>query len=114
MDISYASNLDTLADGSYLIEVDRLLRPGGYLIISGPPVRWKKQEKEWDELQVMAGALCYKLMTVDGNTAIWKKPAEASCLPNQNEFGLDLCSTDDDPDEAWYFFFLYLQTIFRA
>ena len=53
-------------------------------------------------------------MTVDGNTAIWKKPAEASCLPNQNEFVLDLCSTDDDPDEAWYFFFLYLQTIFRA
>ncbi|KAJ1272470.1 hypothetical protein BS78_06G204000 [Paspalum vaginatum] len=93
----------TAYNGSYLIEVDRLLRPGGYLIISGPPVRWKKQEKEWDELQAMAGALCYKLITVDGNTAIWKKPAEASCLPNQNNFGLDLCNTDDDPDEAWYF-----------
>lgn len=93
----------TAYNGSYLIEVDRLLRPGGYLIISGPPVRWKKQEKEWDELQAMAGALCYKLITVDGNTAIWKKSAEASCLPNQNKFGLDLCNTDDDPDEAWYF-----------
>jgi putative homogalacturonan methyltransferase len=93
--------LYTLADGSYFIEADRLLRHGGYLIISGPPVRWKNQEKEWDELQAMAGALCYKLITVDGNTAIWKKPAEASCLPNQNGFGLDLCSTDYDPDEAW-------------
>jgi hypothetical protein len=90
-----------LADGSYLIEVDRLLRPGGYLIISGPPVQWKKQEKEWSELQAMTQSLCYKLVTVDGNTAIWKKPNQASCLPNQNEFGLDLCSTDDDPDEAW-------------
>ncbi|ONM14836.1 putative methyltransferase PMT13 [Zea mays] len=93
----------TAYNGSYFIEADRLLRHGGYLIISGPPVRWKNQEKEWDELQAMAGALCYKLITVDGNTAIWKKPAEASCLPNQNGFGLDLCSTDYDPDEAWYF-----------
>ncbi|KAG8065847.1 hypothetical protein GUJ93_ZPchr0004g38841 [Zizania palustris] len=93
----------TAYNGSYLIEVDRLLRPGGYLIISGPPVRWKKQEKEWGELQSMALSLCYKLITVDGNTAIWKKPAEASCLPNQNEFSIDLCSADDDPDQAWYF-----------
>ncbi|KAM0880599.1 hypothetical protein ACQ4PT_033467 [Festuca glaucescens] len=93
----------TAYNGSYLIEVDRLLRPGGYLIISGPPVQWKKQEKEWGELQAMAQSLCYKLITVDGNTAIWKKPNQASCLPNQNEFGLDLCSNDDDPDEAWYF-----------
>jgi SAM-dependent methyltransferase len=90
-------------NGSYLIEVDRLLRPGGYLIISGPPVQWKKQEKEWAELQEMALAFCYKLITVDGNTAIWKKPTEASCLPNQNGFNIDLCSTDDDPDQAWYF-----------
>lgn len=95
------SYLYILADGSYLIEVNRLLRPGGYLIISGPPVQWKKQEKEWAELQEMALAFCYKLITVDGNTAIWKKPTEASCLPNQNGFNIDLCSTDDDPDQAW-------------
>ena len=37
MDISYASNLDTLADGSYLIEVDRLLRPGGVSNHIGSP-----------------------------------------------------------------------------
>ncbi|GJN02021.1 hypothetical protein PR202_ga19332 [Eleusine coracana subsp. coracana] len=72
-------------------------------LVPRPPVRWKKQEKEWGELQAMTQALCYKSITVDGNTAIWKKPVEASCLPNQHEFGLDLCSTKDDPDEAWYF-----------
>ncbi|KAL6882605.1 hypothetical protein ACP4OV_011295 [Aristida adscensionis] len=93
----------TAYNGTYLIEVDRLLRPGGYLIISGPPVQWKKLEKEWGELQSMTQALCFQLIAIDGNSAIWKKPAETSCLPNQNEFGLDLCSIDDDPDEAWYF-----------
>lgn len=93
----------TAYNGTYLIEVERLLRPGGFLVISGPPVQWTNQDKEWSDLQAMARALCYELITVDGNTAIWKKPSGASCLPNQNEFGLDLCSDTDDPSEAWYF-----------
>lgn len=96
----YVSN-EGVTDGTYLIEVDRLLRPGGFLVISGPPVQWTNQDKEWSDLQAIAHALCYELITVDGNTAIWKKPSGASCLPNPNEFGLDLCSDTDDPSEAW-------------
>lgn len=89
------------ADASYIIEVDRLLRPEGYLAISGPPVKWHKLEKEWAELQAAAKALCYELIIVEGNTAIWKKPSEATCLPNENELGIDLCTNSDDPSEAW-------------
>lgn len=93
----------TAYNATYFIEVDRLLRPGGYLVISGPPVRWPKQEKEWSDLQAVAKALCYEQITVDGNTAIWKKPGEDSCLPNQNEFGLELCDDSGDLSQAWYF-----------
>ncbi|GAU27887.1 hypothetical protein TSUD_159810 [Trifolium subterraneum] len=91
------------ADATYFIEVDRLLRPGGYLVISGPPVRWPKQEKEWSDLQAVAKALCYEQITVDGNTAIWKKPTTVSCLPNENGFGLELCDDSGDVSQAWYF-----------
>lgn len=89
------------ADATYFLEVDRLLRPGGYLVISGPPVLWPKLDKEWADLQAVARALCYELKAVDGNTAIWKKPAGDSCLPNQNEFGLELCDESDDSSYAW-------------
>ncbi|RWW62064.1 hypothetical protein BHE74_00030833 [Ensete ventricosum] len=92
-----------MLDGTYLIEVDRLLRPEGYLVISGPPLQCANQDKEWADLQATVHALCYKLITVDGNTAIWKKPSGASCLPNLNNFRLDRCSDNDDPNEAWYF-----------
>ncbi|KAJ9171331.1 hypothetical protein P3X46_014716 [Hevea brasiliensis] len=92
----------TAYNATYFIEVDRLLRPGGYLVISGPPVQWAKQDKEWADLQGVARALCYELIAVDGNTVIWKKPAGDSCLPNQNEFGLELCEETDDPSYAWY------------
>ncbi|XP_031394463.1 probable methyltransferase PMT13 isoform X2 [Punica granatum] len=93
----------TAHNATYFIEVDRLLRPGGYLVISGPPVQWPKQDKEWADLQAVARALCYDLIAVDGNTVIWKKPAGDSCFPNQNEFGLELCDESDDPSSAWYF-----------
>ncbi|PKA54177.1 putative methyltransferase PMT13 [Apostasia shenzhenica] len=93
----------TAYNGTYFTEVDRLLRPGGYLVISGPPVQWPNQDKEWSDLQSLGHALCYELIAVDSNTAIWKKPTESSCLPNHNEFGLDLCSNTENPNEAWYF-----------
>ncbi|KAI9109926.1 hypothetical protein K1719_018967 [Acacia pycnantha] len=93
----------TAYNATYFIEVDRLLRPSGYLVISGPPVQWPKQDKEWSDLQAVARSLCYELIAVDGNTVIWKKPVGNSCMPNQNEFGLELCDASDDPSSAWYF-----------
>jgi putative homogalacturonan methyltransferase len=70
--------------------VNRLLRPGGYLVISGPPVQWVKQEKEWTDLQKMAHTLCYELITVEGNTAIWKKPQEPSFSELKKYFCSDM------------------------
>lgn len=89
------------ADATYFIEVDRLLRTGGYLVISGPPVQWPKQDKEWADLQAVAKVLCYELIAVDGNTVIWKKPVGESCLPDQNEFGIELCDESDDHNVGW-------------
>ncbi|GMP47372.1 hypothetical protein CsSME_00015136 [Camellia sinensis var. sinensis] len=43
-------------DATYFIEVDRLLRLGGYIVISGPPIQWPKQDKEWADLQAVARA----------------------------------------------------------
>ncbi|PWA32069.1 S-adenosyl-L-methionine-dependent methyltransferase [Artemisia annua] len=34
-------------DGTYLMEVDRVLRPGGFWILSGPPINWKTYYQTW-------------------------------------------------------------------
>lgn len=94
-------NLSLSIDAAYFIEVDRLLRPGGYLVISGPPVQWAKQEKEWADLQLVAQSLCYELIVVDGNTAVWKKRTQDSCFSYQNKLGPRLCDESDDPNMAW-------------
>ncbi|KAM1097612.1 hypothetical protein ACFX15_014499 [Malus domestica] len=58
-------------DGMYLIEVDRVLRPGGYWILSGPPINWKKKywrgwertqedlKQEQDSIESVAKRLCW-------------------------------------------------------
>ncbi|GJS11126.1 probable methyltransferase PMT13 [Tanacetum coccineum] len=88
---------------TYFIEVDRLLRPGGYLVISGPPVQWHGQDKDWADLQAVAKALCYESVVVDGNTAIWKKPVDDSCLKTQTQRVFKLCHKSEDPSYAWYY-----------
>ncbi|KAJ0818661.1 putative S-adenosyl-L-methionine-dependent methyltransferase [Helianthus annuus] len=41
--------------GKYMMEVDRVLRPGGYWVLSGPPINWRANYKSWqrpkDELE---------------------------------------------------------------
>lgn len=93
----------TAYNGSYLMEIDRLLRPGGYFVVSGPPVQWHKQEKEWEDLQDLARRICYELVSVEGNTAIWRKPLNGSCLLTQRgKAKVKLCRKQDDPNASWY------------
>lgn len=84
-----------------MIEMDRLLRLGGYFVIYGPPVQWPKQNKEWVDLQNLAHALCYELVIIDGNTAIWKKPSNNLCFALKSVTGPNLCDEHDDPNLAW-------------
>lgn len=93
----------TAYNATYFIEVDRLLRPGGYLVISGPPVQWHGLDKDWADLQAVAKALCYESVVVDGNTAIWKKPVDDSCLKTQAQRAFKLCHKSEDPSYAWYY-----------
>ncbi|KAK6155756.1 hypothetical protein DH2020_010004 [Rehmannia glutinosa] len=73
-------------DGAYLIEVDRVLRPGGYWILSGPPINWKKHWKGWqrsmddlnaEQMQIenVTRSLCWKKLVEKNDIAIWQKPA---------------------------------------
>ncbi|PWA39207.1 S-adenosyl-L-methionine-dependent methyltransferase [Artemisia annua] len=40
-------------DGTYLMEVDRVLRPGGFWILSGPPINWKTYYQTWKSEQAI-------------------------------------------------------------
>ncbi|KAL5811146.1 hypothetical protein ACOSQ4_027714 [Xanthoceras sorbifolium] len=100
--------------GVYLIEVDRVLRPGGYWILSGPPINWKNQYRGWartkkdlnDEqisIEEVAKSLCWKKLVERNDIAIWQKPINhLNCKVNRKlTQNLPFCPAHD-PDKAWY------------
>ncbi|KAJ8506429.1 hypothetical protein OPV22_007315 [Ensete ventricosum] len=103
-----------LYDGQYLIEVDRILRPGGYWILSGPPVNWKKHWKGWNRtredlndeqsaIEAVARSLCWNKLKEKGDIAIWQKPINhISCKANRKMVRSPQFCQSQNPDTAWY------------
>ncbi|KAJ4881409.1 putative methyltransferase PMT18 [Raphanus sativus] len=102
-------------DGMYLTEVDRVLRPGGYWILSGPPINWKQHWKGWersqedlkqeqDSIENAARSLCWKKVTEKGDFLIWQKPInhiECKKLKRVHK-SPPICTKAVQPDSAWY------------
>ncbi|KAK8449422.1 hypothetical protein SEVIR_7G216500v4 [Setaria viridis] len=102
-----------LYDGLYLIEIDRVLRPGGYWILSGPPINWKKHYKGWarskDDLnqeqqaiEKVAASLCWKKVKEEGDIAIWQKPTNhIHCKAIRKVIKSPPFCSSQNPDAAW-------------
>jgi hypothetical protein len=61
----------------YLIEVDRILCPRGYWILSGPLINWKGWHRTKEDLdaeqkaiEAVARSLCWKKIKDEGDIAI--------------------------------------------
>ncbi|XP_074561430.1 putative methyltransferase PMT15 [Curcuma longa] len=103
-----------LYGGQNLIEVDRILRPGGYWILSGPPINWRRHWKGWqrteadlkaeqDDIETLATSLCWKKIKEKGDIAIWQKPTNhIHCKIRRRVLkSTNFCNVSN-PDSAWY------------
>ncbi|CAL1370628.1 unnamed protein product [Linum trigynum] len=100
-------------DGKYLMEVDRVLRPGGYWVLSGPPIHWKVNYKAWQrpkeelqeeqrQIEEAAKMLCWEKKYEKGEIAIWQKRMDGdSCHSKQDKSQVTFCKSSD-PDDVWY------------
>ncbi|KAL8500106.1 hypothetical protein ACS0TY_019922 [Phlomoides rotata] len=99
--------------GLYLIEVDRILRPGGYWILSGPPINWEDHWKGWNRtrddlkteqngIESVARSLCWKKLVQKNDLAIWQKATNhLHCKLNRKLFKKPPFCQSQDPDQAW-------------
>ncbi|CAK8538186.1 unnamed protein product [Lathyrus sativus] len=95
----------TRDDGILLLEVNRMLRAGGYFVWAAQPVYKHEQnlEEQWEEMLNLTTRLCWKFLKKDGYVAIWQKPSDNSCYLNREaETKPPLCDPSDDPDNVWY------------
>ncbi|CAK7325745.1 unnamed protein product [Dovyalis caffra] len=95
----------TRDDGILLLEVNRMLRAGGYFVWAAQPVYKHEEvlEEQWEEMLNLTTRLCWELVKNEGYIAIWKKPLNNNCyLSRDSGAKPPLCDPDDDPDNVWY------------
>ncbi|XP_074574953.1 putative methyltransferase PMT21 [Curcuma longa] len=101
-------------DGIYLLEIHRILRPGGFWVLSGPPInyenRWRgwnttieEQKGEFDKLKKLLTSMCFKLYNKKDDIAVWQKSTDNSCYDKLTASSFPpKCDDSVDPDSAWY------------
>ncbi|KAK2662705.1 hypothetical protein Ddye_001279 [Dipteronia dyeriana] len=101
--------------GIYLLEIHRILRPGGFWVLSGPPVnyenRWRgwnttveEQRSDYEKLHELLTSMCFKLYNKKDDIAVWQKSSDNSCysqLSNPDAYP-PKCDDSLEPDSAWY------------
>ncbi|KAL4296537.1 hypothetical protein GQ457_12G032420 [Hibiscus cannabinus] len=95
----------TRDDGILLLEVNRMLRAGGYFAWAAQPVYKHEQalEEQWQEMLNLTTRLCWNLVKKEGYIAIWQKPFNNSCYLGREAGTIPpVCDTNDDPDNVWY------------
>eukprot|EP01018_Ginkgo_biloba_P003200 Gb_21032 [translate_table: standard] len=100
--------------GVYLLEIDRVLRRGGFWVLSGPPVnyenRWhgwnttiEEQKASFDALQNLLTNMCYKLYNKKDDIAVWQKALDSNCYDSRDKTVYPpKCDDSIEPDAAWY------------
>ncbi|PSR87543.1 Methyltransferase [Actinidia chinensis var. chinensis] len=90
--------------GILLLELDRLLRPGGYFVYSSPEAYAHDVENRriWNAMYDLLRRMCWRVVSRRDQTVIWAKPLSNSCYTKRN-LGTHppLCGSDDDPDASW-------------
>ncbi|KAF3976796.1 hypothetical protein CMV_000051 [Castanea mollissima] len=96
--------------GKPLLELNRILRPGGFFVWSATPV-YRDDERDqniWKAMVVLTKAMCWKVVarTVDSSgigLVIYQKPVSPSCYEKRkdNKYA-PLCDQKDGKNSSWY------------
>lgn len=87
-------------DGLFLIEIDRVLKPGGYFVLTSPTTRQRqdsptsaKKGSMTTPLEEFTKKLCWSLLGQQEETFIWQKTVDSQCYSSQ--FSIPICKGED-------------------
>ncbi|XP_010521110.1 PREDICTED: probable methyltransferase PMT26 [Tarenaya hassleriana] len=95
--------------GKLLLELNRVLRPGGFFVWSATPVYQKNPEdvEIWQAMGALTKKMCWELISINKDTvngvgvATYRKPSSNECYSNRAEQEPPVCGQSDDPNAAW-------------
>ncbi|KAJ7953901.1 S-adenosyl-L-methionine-dependent methyltransferases superfamily protein [Quillaja saponaria] len=89
-------------DGMLLIEVDRVLKPGGYFVLTSPASRPsgsslnKKKRTMLTPMEELTQQLCWTLLAQQDETFVWQKTSDVNCYTSRKQVSVPLCKEGDD------------------
>ncbi|KAL1538985.1 putative methyltransferase PMT26 [Salvia divinorum] len=95
--------------GKLLLELNRLLRPGGFFVWSATPIYQKLAEdvEIWEAMKQLTQAMCWELVSITKDRvngvgiAVYRKPMTNECYEQRSKSDPPLCQDSDDPNAAW-------------
>ncbi|TVT97815.1 hypothetical protein EJB05_18624, partial [Eragrostis curvula] len=97
------------AGGKPLLELNRLLRPGGYYIWSATPVYRKDQRdvEDWNAMVALTKSICWRTVVKSRDinkigVVIYQKPISDSCYLERKNSEPPLCAENDGSRSPWY------------
>jgi hypothetical protein len=77
-------------DGMFLIEVDRILKPGGYFVLTSPKRNLLAPVEE------LVKKLCWSLLAEQEETLVWQKTTDAECYTSSHQGFIPICTEAQD------------------
>ncbi|KAI4317083.1 hypothetical protein L6164_024992 [Bauhinia variegata] len=95
--------------GKLLLELNRVLRPGGFFVWSATPVYQKLPEdvKIWNAMKELTKAMCWEVVSISKDEvngvgiATFRKPTSNECYEQRQKNEPPVCPDSDDPNAAW-------------
>ncbi|XP_022776758.1 probable methyltransferase PMT5 [Durio zibethinus] len=93
-------------EGMFLIEADRLLKPGGYFVLTSPTSKSHgsatvtKKRNMLMPLEQFTEKICWSLIAQQDETFIWQKTADVHCYSSRKQNDVPLCK--EGHDAAYY------------
>ncbi|XP_078181480.1 putative methyltransferase PMT23 [Carex rostrata] len=95
--------------GAPLLELDRVLRPGGFFVWSATPV-YRKNEKDqsvWRAMVTLTNSICWKTVVKSTQSngigvVIYQKPVSNSCYFERKATDPSVCPKKESPIIPWY------------
>ncbi|XP_073268224.1 probable methyltransferase PMT5 isoform X1 [Populus alba] len=85
-------------DGMLLIEVDRVLKPGGYFVLTSPASNLRgsssntKKRSTLTPTEEFSENICWNLIAQQDETFIWQKTVDVHCYKSRKHGALPLCN----------------------
>ncbi|KAI4345070.1 hypothetical protein L6164_012237 [Bauhinia variegata] len=95
--------------GKLLLELNRVLRPGGFFVWSATPIYQKLPEdvEIWKAMKELTKAMCWEVVSISKDKvngvgiAIYRKPTSNECYEQRQKNEPPVCADSDDPNASW-------------